>query len=145
MSRFDAAGAAKTTHSILLVDDDPAVAQMFGLGLRAAGLDVVFARDGDIALAVASAIPFDLVLMDVQMPFVDGVEALRRLRSHRQTHDLPVVMLTNSDDESVRRLAWTLGITDWINKSRITPGELARYISAWLPPCDAGAPEPRPE
>jgi CheY-like chemotaxis protein len=118
--------------AILLVEDDRYVACMFGLGLHAAGLDVVLAGDGGSAVGLASRTYFDLVLLDVHLPRMDGLEALSLLRSQPSTRDLPVVMFTNSEDDGTRRRADALGITDWIVKSRITPGELARLVRTWL-------------
>ena len=121
--------------AILLVDDDPDIAAMFGFGLRAAGYDVVLAGDGGIAVGLATRTRFDLVLLDVNLPHVDGIEALRLLRSHPSTRDLPVVMFTNSDDQAIRSRAQSLGISDWLVKSRVLPGDLAQ----WIAPCSTSA------
>jgi DNA-binding response OmpR family regulator len=118
--------------SILIVEDDQAVAEMFGLGLRLAGFDVALAGDSGIAVSLANQARFDLVLLDLQLPTVDGLETLKLFRSQPSTRDLPVVMFTNSGDDAVRLQARNLGITDWVLKSRTTPGELAKRIGAWL-------------
>jgi DNA-binding response OmpR family regulator len=118
--------------AILLVEDDSDIAAMFGLGLRCAGHDVVWAADGGSAFGLASRQGFDLVLLDVHLPRVDGLEALAAFRSHPATRDLRVVMFTNSQDEAIRLHAHSLGITDWIVKSRIRPGELASRVGPWL-------------
>jgi CheY-like chemotaxis protein len=117
--------------AILLVEDDPDIAQMFSLGLSVAGHEVEVAGDGCNALDRASSKRFDLVFLDVQRPHVDGLTALAFLRSNGPTRDLPVAMLTNSGDETLRRRAHALGVLDWLVKSETTPGELARRASAW--------------
>jgi CheY-like chemotaxis protein len=120
--------------AILMVEDDRSIAEMYSLTLRMAGHRVVVAGDGAAAFALASQAHFDLVLMDVHLPRVDGLEALRRIRSHPPTRELPVVMFTNSENEVLRRRAWAIGIRDWVDKSTTTPSELVRSIGGWLSP-----------
>ena len=117
--------------AILLVEDDPDMAQMFTFGLTLAGHEVEVAGDGCRALERVRSKRFDLVFLDVQLPRVDGLTALAFLRSNGSTRDLPVAMLTNSGDETLRRRAHSLGILDWLVKSQITPAELARRATAW--------------
>ena len=117
--------------AILLVEDEPDIAQMFSLGLSIAGHEVEVAGDGCHAVDRARSKRFDLVLLDVELPRIDGLTTLEFLRSNGPTHDLPVAMLTNSGDENKRRKARSLGILDWLVKSEITPTELARRATAW--------------
>jgi len=117
--------------AILLVEDDPDIAEMFSLGLSGAGHEVEVAGDGWHAVERARSKRFDLVFLDVQLPQLDGLTALAFLRSSEPTHDLPVAMLTNSGDETQRRRARSLGILDWLVKSEVTPAELAKRASAW--------------
>ena len=117
--------------AILLVEDEPDIAQMFSLGLSMAGHEVEVAGDGCHAVDRARSKRFDLVLLDVELPRIDGLKTLEFLRSNGPTHDLPIAMLTNSGDETQRRRAHSLGILDWLVKSEITPTELARRATAW--------------
>jgi len=117
--------------AILLVEDEPDIAQMFSLGLSIAGHEVEVAGDGCHAVDRARSKRFDLVLLDVELPRIDGLKTLEFLRSNGPTHDLPIAMLTNSGDETQRRRAHSLGILDWLVKSEITPAELARRATAW--------------
>jgi len=117
--------------AILLVEDEPDIAQMFSLGLSIAGHEVEVAGDGCHAVDRARSKRFDLVLLDVELPRIDGLTTLEFLRSNGPTHDLPIAMLTNSGDETQRRRARSLGILDWLIKSEITPTELARRATAW--------------
>ena len=117
--------------AILLVEDEPDIAQMFSLGLSIAGHEVEVAGDGCHAVDRARSKRFDLVLLDVELPRIDGLTTLEFLRSNGATHDLPIAMLTNSGDETQRRRAHSLGILDWLVKSEITPAELARRATAW--------------
>lgn len=117
--------------SILLVEDDPDLAEMFGLGLSIAGHKVEVAGDGSSAFELANRKRFDLMVLDVQLPRVDGLTTLALLRSNQSTRDLPVAMLTNSSDETLRRRARSLQILDWLIKSETTPGALAGRVTAW--------------
>jgi DNA-binding response OmpR family regulator len=117
--------------AILLVEDDPDVAEMYSLGLSIAGHVVELATDGGTAVQRASRERFDLVFLDVELPRIDGLTALALLRSNWSTRDLPVAMLTNTSDETLRHRARSLGILDWLVKSETTPAELARLVGAW--------------
>jgi two-component system chemotaxis response regulator CheY len=117
--------------AILLVEDEPDIAQMFSLGLSLAGHEVEVAGDGCLAVERARSKRFDLVFLDVQLPRIDGITTLEYLRSNGPTHDLPIAMLTNSGDETQREKAHSLGVLDWLVKSQITPTELAKRATAW--------------
>jgi two-component system chemotaxis response regulator CheY len=122
---------ASSGAAILLVEDDADLAEMFGLGLSSAGHAVTVAGDGDTAIDSARRERFDLVLLDVHLPRIDGLTTLAVLRAGRSTKDLPVAMLTNSNDQALRASARSLGILDWLVKSDTTPAELARRARAW--------------
>jgi CheY-like chemotaxis protein len=117
--------------AVLLVEDDADVAEMFGLGLSIAGHEVEVAGDGGRAIERASQKRFDLVFLDVQLPGVDGLITLARLRTNSSTRDLPVAMLTNVADETLRQRARSLHILDWLIKSETMPSDLARRVTAW--------------
>jgi CheY-like chemotaxis protein len=117
--------------AVLLVDDDADVAEMFGLGLSIAGHEVEVAGDGGRAIERATQKSFDLVLLDVQLPWIDGLITLARLRTNPSTRNLPVAMLTNCDDETLLQRARSLRILDWLVKSQTTPTDLARRVTAW--------------
>jgi len=94
---------------ILLVDDEQAIQKLVAYPLRRDGYDVVAARDGREALDRFSAEPFDLVVLDVMLPRVDGIEVCRRLRARSQ---VPIIMLTARDDEVDKVLGLELGADD---------------------------------
>src|ERR1700737_5428786 len=90
---------------------------MFGLGLSSAGHTVRVAGDGGSAIESARRERFDLVLLDVQLPRIDGLTTLAVLRAGRSTRDLPVAMLTNSNDQALRARARPLGILGWVGRA----------------------------
>jgi DNA-binding response OmpR family regulator len=99
---------------IMIVDDEPSVRKLVGKLLRSQGLEVVEARDGAEALALAGNSPVDLVLLDIDMPGMDGLETLRRLR--RQSPQLMVIMVSGIDDEARALRAMDEGARDYVRK-----------------------------
>jgi CheY-like chemotaxis protein len=87
-------------QSVLIVDDEPDILELVGLLLESEGYRTLRASSGAEALALAAAEPIDLVLLDIMMPELDGIEVLGRLRAEPATVALPVVMLTARNDVS---------------------------------------------
>ncbi|MFC7483159.1 response regulator [Luedemannella flava] len=90
---------------ILVVDDDVDIARFVEMNLRMEGFDVVVAHDGVAALEEVAARRPDLVLLDVAMPRLDGVEVTKRLRADAMTSAIPVIMLTAKASPSTRSSA----------------------------------------
>jgi DNA-binding response OmpR family regulator len=104
-----AEGAAR----ILLVDDEQAVQKLLSYPLQKEGYEVVRARDGREALERFGEQRFDLVVLDIMLPRLDGIEVCRRLRSRSQ---VPIIMLTAKDDEGDKVLGLEMGADDYITK-----------------------------
>jgi DNA-binding response OmpR family regulator len=104
-----------TPHAarILLVDDEQAIQTMLSYPLQKEGYDVVRASDGEEALARFGEQTFDLVVLDVMMPKLDGLEVCRRLRA---TSSVPIIMLTARAEEIDKVLGLELGADDYITK-----------------------------
>jgi diguanylate cyclase (GGDEF)-like protein len=101
---------------ILVVDDDRDIARFVELNLSLEGFEVEVAHDGAHALELATAHPPDLILLDVMMPGVDGVEVVRRLRAQSSTASIPVVMLTAKSLSADKVVGLTAGADDYIVK-----------------------------
>jgi DNA-binding response OmpR family regulator len=101
------------TGRILLVDDEQAVQTLLTYPLRKDGYEVVSAQDGREALDRFSEQRFDLVVLDIMMPRLDGIEVCRRLRARSQ---VPIIMLTAKDDEIDKVLGLEMGADDYITK-----------------------------
>ena len=99
--------------TILLVDDEDAVQKLLTYPLEHEGFRVVQARDGDEALRRFEAESIDLVVLDLMLPKVDGLEVCRRLRAHST---VPIIMLTARDDELDKVVGLELGADDYITK-----------------------------
>jgi len=113
---------------ILVIDDDVELAGLLREFLQREGFETEFAHDGKTGLARATAGHFDLVVLDVMLPGLDGFEVLRRLR---QTTRLPVVMLTARGDDVDRIVGLELGADDYLPKP-FNPRELIARIRAVL-------------
>ena len=120
---------AEMGHRILVVDDDPTVSDVVRRYLEQAGCEVRLAADGIDGLAAIAAQRPDLVVLDLMMPGIDGLEVCRRVR--RQMPDLPIVMLTALGEEADRVLGLEVGADDYVTKP-FSPRELVLRIRSVL-------------
>ena len=116
------------TRRILLVDDDPHIRQLLAFAFDKAGFAVEEAGDGEEALAAVARQAPDLVVLDINMPRMDGLEVCRRLRAGG---DLPVLFLSSRDDEFDRVLGIELGADDYVTKP-FSPREVVARANAIL-------------
>jgi DNA-binding response OmpR family regulator len=111
-----------------VVDDDPTVREVVVSYLRAHEHDVVEAEDGETALVRHREAPHDLVVLDLMLPGIDGIEVCRRLR---EDGDVPVIMLTALGEETDRVLGLEVGADDYVTKP-FSPRELALRVDSVL-------------
>lgn len=112
--------------SILIADDDASNREVLSYYLRRQGYDVVAVADGELALSAIAERRFSLVLLDVVMPGLDGLEALRRIRGTHDVHELPVILFTGLDAPDALDTAGQLGANAWLAK----PYQLADLLAA---------------
>jgi two-component system response regulator MtrA len=117
-----------TRGRVLVVDDDPALAEMLGIVLRTEGFEPSFVADGDRALAAFRSTKPDLVLLDLMLPGTDGVDVCRQIRAESGT---PIVMLTARGDTVDVVLGLEVGADDYIVKP-FKPKELVARMRARL-------------
>jgi DNA-binding response OmpR family regulator len=125
-------------HRVLVVDDDPTVSDVVRRYLEQDGCDVQLAADGADGLAAIAGRRPDLVVLDLMMPGIDGLEVCRRIR--RQLPDLPVIMLTALGEEADRVLGLEVGADDYVTKP-FSPRELVLRIRSVLRRTAASAPD----
>jgi diguanylate cyclase (GGDEF)-like protein len=113
-------------ESILVVDDDPFIARLLEIELRAAGYEVRTASDGEKALEIVRQGCPDLILADVMMPNMDGYELTRRLRLDARTATVSVILLTARGLSADKLEGFSVGADDYIVKPFDTPELLAR-------------------
>lgn len=99
--------------TILVVDDSKLVTDIVKMRLEMYGYDVSVAHSGEEGLTRVVDVAPDLIVLDVQMPGIDGYEVCRRLREQPAMEDLPIIMLTSMDD---RRAGFEAGVDDYLNK-----------------------------
>ncbi|MGH7762980.1 MAG: response regulator transcription factor [Candidatus Dormibacteraceae bacterium] len=117
----------------MLVEDDLAIAQMYQLGLDAAGFDVaVFADASAMFQALDLDVP-DAAVLDWQLPgLLTGVDIIENLRLDLRAHTLPIIMLSNhlGDADGAAERAFKAGAQEWLIKSATTPAQLAQRLKA---------------
>jgi two-component system, OmpR family, alkaline phosphatase synthesis response regulator PhoP len=118
-------------RTILVVDDEPRIVELARDYLEHAGFDVLTATDGPTALAAARDKAPDLVVLDLGLPGLDGLDVTRQLRQSRSTAALPIVMVTARDDELDKLLGLELGADDYLTKP-FSPRELVARVKAVL-------------
>ncbi len=106
----------KDSVRILLVDDDPILREFGVVHLSSEAASVTTAADGEDALAILEQTPVDIVLLDLEMPRMDGFDVLRRLRSQPRTAELPVIVVTGREDVGAIDRAFEAGATSFVVK-----------------------------
>ncbi|MEU4264482.1 response regulator transcription factor [Streptomyces sp. NPDC025273] len=143
--RPDGTGEIGALGGVLVVDDDPTVSEVVAGYLERAGFAVRLAADGPAALRAVEERRPDLMVLDLMLPGMDGLEVCRRLRARESgTRPVPVIMLTARGDEDDRILGLEVGADDYVTKP-FSPRELVLRVQSVLRRAKAAAPagEPR--
>lgn len=120
------------TERILYIDDDPINIDLVRMALRPTTYRLVVALDGDEGLAMIAERPPDLVICDLMLPDINGVEIIRRLRQDTATHNLPIIVLTADYTQSKYRDCLEAGANDYLTKP-INRHRLIQTIQQNLP------------
>jgi two-component system response regulator ResD len=115
---------------VLVVDDEPTIGEVVARYLERAGYETRIAGDGRQALALSTQSPPDLVVLDVMLPGIDGLEVMRRLREHQRSR-ARVILLTARGREAERIVGLRRGADDYVVKP-FSPGELVARVEAVL-------------
>lgn len=113
---IDSDDAGGRPRKALVVEDEPHIRELVALHLRLEGLTVVEAAAGDEAIRLVEAEPFDLVVLDLMLPRVDGMTVCRAIRRNRSNGDVPILMLTARREESDKVLGLESGADDYLTK-----------------------------
>lgn len=126
---LEIAVTASARPQVLLVEDDRAIARMYQLSLGEHGYEVQIAPDGETGLdAIRSGRP-TLVLLDIRLPKLDGIQVLEQLRSDPELRRTKVIVLSNNGLDETVRTTLQLGAIDYVTKATVTPRELAQIIA----------------
>jgi len=117
------------SRTVLVIDDDPNALDLLGRTLQGAGVRVVTASDGREALRLAKTLHPAAITLDVMMPDMDGWEVLRELKLDPETRDIPVIMVTMTDD---RETGYALGATEFLTKP-VERGRLVQLLERYAP------------
>lgn len=117
---------------IAIIEDDPVINQMYRMKFEADGFDVRMAADGKQGVALVKAFQPDIILLDLQMPHMDGAEALTEIRKADWGHDIPVLILTNLGEEEAPDILKKLNVSSYIVKADYTPRQVVARVKETL-------------
>ncbi len=117
---------------VLIIEDSPTQAQRIAAALTSRHVQTVIAADGVEGLCAASEQQPDLIVLDVNLPSMDGYQVCRRLKRDRNTRNVPVVMLTTSDSAEATVLGLEAGADDYISKDVWATENLLTTLSTYL-------------
>ena len=118
--------------AVLVIDDEPMIRELLKLHLQKDGCEVRCAADPAEGLRAVIESPPDLILLDVHMPYMSGLEVLKVIKSDPQSRHIPVVMLTSSTDDETWLAATQAGAEAYLTKP-VAREELIRTLQRWLP------------
>ena len=118
--------------TVLFIEDDPLLLKMYETKFKSEGFRVLAAQDGEEGLKLASNEKVDLIILDLMMPKLSGLDMLERLRSQAHGKSHVVIVLTNLTKEEEIKRAMDLGVKEYLVKADLTPNEVAAKVKAYL-------------
>jgi len=119
-------------QKIAIIEDDPVINQMYRMKFEANGFEVQLADNGKRGVAMVEEMKPDLILLDLQMPNMNGAEALEEIRKHDWGKSIPVIVLTNLGEEEAPKSLKDLGIHSYIVKADFTPSQVVSHVKEAL-------------
>ena len=113
---------------IAIIEDDQVISQMYRMKFEADGFDVQLANNGKHGVELVESFLPDIILLDLQMPEMNGVEALEIIRANDWGKNIPVMILTNLGEEEAPKELRGLGIHSYIVKANLTPRQVAQRV-----------------
>ena len=113
---------------IAIIEDDPVISQMYRTKFEMAGFDVQMADNGKRGVALVEDFLPDIILLDLMMPEMNGVEALQIIRKHEWGKNIPVIVLTNMGEEESPKELKSLGVLSYIVKANLTPNQVLERV-----------------
>ena len=113
---------------IIIIEDDPTISQMYRMKFDTEGFDVRMAKNGLIGIGMVKEFNPDMILLDLQMPELDGLGALKGIRALNEHKNTPVIILTNLGEEEAPSEMRTLGVHSYIVKANYTPRQVVAHV-----------------
>ena len=113
---------------IAIIEDDATINQMYRMKFEADGFDVRIANNGKIGVELVASFEPDVILLDLQMPEMNGAEALKHIRAQDSSKTTPVIVLTNLGEEEAPAEIRSLGIHSYIVKANLTPRQVVAHV-----------------
>ncbi|MGI9027482.1 MAG: response regulator [Candidatus Saccharimonadales bacterium] len=117
---------------VLLIEDDPLIYRLYKKLFKLEGFELELAKNGQLGLERLSTYTPDIILLDIMMPTMNGLELIAKLKADEETKDIPVVVLTNVSDMNVAQIAISRGAALCLIKSQTEPSEVIASINGVL-------------
>lgn len=123
---------AQDLPTILVIEDDPVLSKMYSEKFTNEGFNVLIALDGESGFEMAVNNKVDIILLDVMLPRVSGIDLLKKLREHEKGRNTLVVVLTNLTDPDEKKRALDLGVKDYLVKAMQNPAQVVDKVKERL-------------
>lgn len=117
---------------ILIVEDDVFIQDVYNVKFSQEGFEVIVAENGVDALEILKSFIPDVIMLDIMMPRVDGVEVLKKIKSENALKDIPIMILTNISEKEKMEEVMNLGANFYLIKSHFTPTEILDKVNLLL-------------
>lgn len=134
--------AAAGQKKILIIEDEAFIADLYARQLTLAGFNVKIANDGITGLKFLETEPFDLLLQDIMLPGINGLEVIKQWRAKSPQSTMPILLLTNLGQDAVIKAGFALGAQGYLIKASYTPDQVVAEVKNALSGKQAGVPSP---
>lgn len=117
---------------LLLIEDDPLLVKMYTTKFKSEGFEVLTAQDGEAGLNAATTQHPDLILLDIMMPKLSGMEVLTKLKENSSTANIPVLVFSNLSQEDQANEVMKMGAKEYLVKANLTPSEVVKKVKQYL-------------
>lgn len=116
-------------HTIVIIEDDTMISHMYRMKFESEGFRTEMANNGKEGIALVTSLQPDIILLDLEMPKMNGAEALQHIRNNQETANTPVIILTNLDEsEAPHEELAQYNVVDYIVKVKMTPREVVAKV-----------------
>ncbi len=132
VEKMPVAAKPSSKPTVLLVEDDPLLTKMYKSKFESEGFIFLTANDGVEGLEKAQKEKIDIIILDLMMPKMSGIDLLSNLRSGSKGKNIPVIVLTNLTQVEEKQQALDLGVKEYLVKANQTPGQIVEKIKMYL-------------